>query len=55
VKTLPPEKQSELLAIVNSLAAETQPRPPFKSLRGLWSQCDIDLSAEDLKELRREM
>jgi len=55
VRTLPPEKQSELLALADSMAAETQPKQPFRSLRGLWAEYDIDISAEDIKELRREM
>jgi hypothetical protein len=40
VRALPPEKQSELLAL---------------SPEGLWAEFDIDISAEDIAALRREM
>ena len=55
VRNLPPDKQSQLLAVADSLAADPQPKTPFKSLRGLWADYKIDISAEDIKELRREM
>jgi hypothetical protein len=31
------------------------PKTPRKSLRGLWAEFNIDISDEDIAELRREM
>jgi hypothetical protein len=55
VRALPPEKQSELLEVANSLSAEQTPRFPLISPEGLWAEFDINISAEDIAELRREM
>jgi hypothetical protein len=52
--TLPPEKQQEVLHFVESL--EESPTPsPQRSLKGLWADLGVDLSAEDIDEARREM
>jgi hypothetical protein len=55
VRTLPSDNQSELPAVADSLAAETEPKASFRSLRGLWAEFDIDISVKDIQELRREM
>jgi hypothetical protein len=60
VGTLPPEKQGEVLKFANSLAsstmeASTQPRRPLRDPYGMWADFDIDISEEDIAELRREM
>jgi hypothetical protein len=55
VRALPPDKQSELLAVASSMAAEPQTKVPLRSPEGLWAEFDIDISAEEIKELRREM
>jgi putative lipoic acid-binding regulatory protein len=56
VRALPADKQQEVLAHVKHLREESQePRKPRKSGRGLWEDLNIDLSAEDIDEARREM
>jgi len=52
---LPPDKQSELLKYADSLSTAPQPAAPLRSPRGLWAEFDIDISEEDIRELRREM
>jgi hypothetical protein len=54
VRTLPPEKQQQLLEHANQLRASAG-KWPRKSGRGLWAGLDISLSAEDIDEARREM
>jgi hypothetical protein len=55
VRALPPDKQSELLAVADSLSAEQQTKVPLRSPEGLWAEFDIDISEEDIAELRRDM
>jgi hypothetical protein len=55
VRALPADKQSELLEVANSLSAAEQTKTPLISPKGLWADFDIDISAEDIAELRREM
>jgi len=55
VRELPPDKQQELLEHAEHLRLqEKQSRTPRKSGRGLWADLNIDLSAEDIDEARRE-
>ena len=56
VRALPADKQQVVLDHVKHLREESsQPRKPRKSGRGLWADLNIDLSAEDIDEARREM
>ena len=55
VRTLPPEKQQELLTHANQLREQTVTKRPLKSIRGLWADLGISLSAEEIDEARREM
>ena len=55
VRSLPPEKQQELLAHATQLRKESSPRKPFKSVKGLWADLGISISAEEIDEARREM
>lgn len=52
---LPPEKQKEVLDFVESLEKETTPRRVRRSLKGLWADLGVQISAEDFAEARREM
>lgn len=54
VRSLPPEKQQELLEFAHTLSEPPQ-KAPLRSPRGLWADFDIDISEEDIAELRREM
>ena len=55
VRSLPPEKQHELLEHVKHLGEAAAPRKPFKSVKGLWADLNITLTAEEIEENRREM
>ena len=56
VRALPADKQQEVLDHVKQLRDEaTQPPKPRKNGRGLWADLNIDLSAEEIDEARREM
>jgi len=52
---LPLEKQKEVLDFVESLEKETTPRRARRSLKGLWADLGVQISAEDFAEARREM
>ena len=55
VRTLPPEKREEVLRFAVSLSEPRETRAPLRSPRGLWADFDVDISEEDIAELRREM
>lgn len=55
VRSLPPEKQKDLLEHANRLRADAAPRKPFKSIKGLWADLNITLTAEEIEENQREM
>ena len=55
LRTLPPEKQREVLDFVDSLEpVQGKPRPR-RSLRGLWADLEIEITEKDLAAVRREM
>ena len=45
VRSLPPKMQREIYEHASRLRAENSKRPPFKSVRGLWADLGISLSA----------
>ena len=55
LRELPPEKQKEVLAFVESLAPVEGTKEPLRSLEGLWADLDIDITEEDIAQARREM
>ena len=55
VRDLPTDKQLEILSHVTRLREETSTKKPFKSIRGLWADLGISLSAEEIDENKREM
>ena len=55
VRTLPTDKQQEILTHATRLREETAPKKPFKSVEGLWADLGISLSAEEIDENQREM
>lgn len=55
LEVLPPDKQQELLHFAESLQAQNIAKKPRKSLKGIWSYLEINLTEEDLAEARREM
>ncbi len=54
---LPLEKQREALQIIESLAtqSEAQTAQPRKSLLGLFADRGVDVTSEDIDEVRREI
>jgi hypothetical protein len=40
---------------VESLEKATGPRVPRRSLKGLWADLDVNISADDIAAMRREM
>ena len=55
VRALPADKQQEVLRHATRLREETPPQKPFKSIKGLWADLGISLSAEEIEENQREM
>jgi hypothetical protein len=55
VRALPADKQQELLSHANRLRQENRPKKPLKSVKGLWSDLGIALSAEEIEENQREI
>jgi Protein of unknown function (DUF2281) len=55
LRTLPPEKQKEVLDFVDSLKKNPETKP-LRNLRGLWKDMGMDdITEEDIAENRREM
>jgi hypothetical protein len=55
VRALPHDKQRELLDHANQLRKEVSPKKPLKSVKGLWSDLNITLTAAEMEENRREL
>ena len=57
MKSLPPDKQQEVLDFVEFLQQEVggAPRKPLKSLYGLWSDLGVNVTVEDIAQARRAM
>lgn len=53
----PLEKVRLMEKLASSLEGDLQPevKKPRKSLYGLWADLKVDVSAEDIDEIRREM
>ncbi len=58
-RTLSPTQQQQLLSIAEQFAIVDHEVPPSpvrrRSLQGLWSNIGIDITEQDLREVRREM
>jgi hypothetical protein len=57
VRALPADQQQQILNHANRLRQETGTRAPFKSIKGLWPDLRISLSAEseEIEDNQREM
>ena len=55
LRALPVEKQREVLDFVEFLQHKSAPKPPRRSLKGLWADFKIDITEADIAEARREM
>jgi hypothetical protein len=55
LRVLPVEKQQAVLDFVEFLQHKSAPKPPRRSLKGLWADLGIDITEADIAEARREM
>ena len=55
VRTLPAEKQQEILNHAARLRDETSKKTPFKSVKGLWADLGVSLSAAEIEDNQRDM
>jgi hypothetical protein len=55
VRALPAEKQQEILQHATRLRQQATHNRPLRSVKGLWADLGVSLSAEDLKENQQEM
>lgn len=55
LRTLPPDKQQEVLDFAEFLQQKTLTKQPLKSVKGMWNNLDIDITEEDIAQARQEM
>ena len=55
VKTLPDDKQKEVLDFIESIQQKEGVKRPRRSLKGLWADLGVDISEQDVTEVRRMM
>ena len=55
MQELPPDKQQEVLDFVEFLQHKSGAKRPRRSLKGLWADLGVDISEEDITEVRKEM
>ncbi len=55
LRTLPPDKQSEVSDFVEFLHQRNAPSKPLRNPRGIWKGLCADITLEEFRELRREM
>jgi hypothetical protein len=55
VRALPPDKQNEILDHATRLRDQASDKKPMHSLKGLWADLDIRLSAEEIDAAQHEM
>ena len=55
VRALPAEKQQEILSQAARLRDDTVPKKPAKSIKGLWADLGVSLSADEIEANHRDM
>ncbi len=55
VRSLPFDKQQEILSHATRLRDEAARKKPFRSIKGILAGRGISISAEDIDEARRDM
>ena len=55
LRTLPQEKQQEVLDFARFLAQRNGKKAPLRSVKGLCADLGIHISAEEIDEARKEM
>lgn len=54
-KQLPPERHQEVLDFLDSLEPEQVSPPQMGNPFGLWADLDIEITEEDIAQVRQEM
>jgi len=54
-KILPVNRQQELLDFAEFLESKEAVKLPRRSLEGIWADLDVNISEEDISEVRQEM
>ena len=55
LRSLPPERQREVLDFVESLEQRANGTRPRRSIKGLWADLGVTITEQDIAEARREM
>ena len=55
VRALPAEKQQEILSHAARLRDESAKKKPFKSVKGLWADLGISMSASEIEDSQHDM
>ena len=55
VRALPRDKQYEILDLANRLRDPRSEKKPLRTIKGLWADLDIHLSAGDIDAVQDEM
>jgi putative lipoic acid-binding regulatory protein len=55
LRSLSPEKQQEVLDFVEFLQQKSSLKRTRRSLKGLWADLNVDISSEDITQVRCEM
>ena len=55
LRSLPREKQGEVLQFIESLKGTNGPRQRLRSLEGLWADLAIEITEDEINAARREI
>lgn len=55
IKVLPVNRQQELLDFAEFLEQKETEKKPRVSLKGIWTDTDVNITNEDIREARNEM
>lgn len=55
LEKLPAEQRQEVLDFIESLEKKAPRKAPRRSLKGLWADLGVEITAADIVEARREM
>lgn len=55
LRSLPLEKQQEVLDFVEFLQQKSSVKRPRRSLKGLWADLNVDVTSSDIAQARSEM
>ena len=55
LRSLPVEKQQEVLDFVEFLQQKSMGKRPSRSLKGLWADLNVDVTSSDIAQVRSEM